>query len=136
MDIHNIDRKLGQSVLDPMVGIKIVSVVRGRKDGYHVAEINRQVNAHVHKGGDEFYHILSGLGIMRIGKVTFKDNKPAEVDWLPPSNVSQNDVFVVPEGYAHSLKNKEDKPLIIGFICPHSHLDEDRHIVENPPQED
>jgi mannose-6-phosphate isomerase-like protein (cupin superfamily) len=132
MDIHNIDKKLGQSVLDPMVGIKIVSIVKGRKDGYHVAEINKQVKAHVHKKGDEFYHILSGSGTMKIGKVIFKENKPVKIDWLPPINVSQNDVFVVPEGYAHSLKNKEGKPLIIGFICPHSHLDEDRYMVDDP----
>ena len=118
MEIGNIDKKLKEASEDPKVKIKHASVVEGLHIGYHVAEINQQVQAHAHKEGDELYHVLKGKGLMYIGKVKFEREKPVKVEWERPVKVEINDVFNIPGGYAHSLKNIGGKPLVIGFICP------------------
>ena len=122
MDIGNIYKKLNDARMDAAVGIKHVAVASGQELGYHVAEITRQVAPHVHLHGDEIYHVLSGRGVMYIGQTKFKDEAPVNVKWEKPYDVIPGDVFNIPEGYAHSLKNSGDQPLIVAFMCPHTHL--------------
>lgn len=131
MKIENINEKLKNAPEDPVVKIRRAVVIEGARNTYNVAEIGKQVQAHVHRKEDEFYHVLEGGGILYIGKVEFKENKPVRVHWEQPIKVKQNDVFVIPEEYAHSLKNTSGK-LVIAFICPLSHMTTDRIIVDNP----
>jgi len=132
MEVKNIYEALKTAPEDPKVNIKHALVVEGKNIGYHVAEVSQQVQAHVHRNGDEIYHVLKGEGLMHVGKVTFKGDKPVKVVWAPPVKVKPDDVFNITEGHAHSLKNTGKTPLIISFICPHTHLTTDRSIVDNP----
>lgn len=114
---------------DDTVGISHSIVSSGGKLGYHVASIEKNVSAHVHMEGDEIYHILEGEGEMMIGKAVVERGEVIDVDWEKSYPVKKNDVFNIPEGYAHTLKNTPNSDLIIGFICPHTHLTTDRFIV-------
>ncbi|MFH1786542.1 MAG: cupin domain-containing protein [archaeon] len=135
MEIRNIDEVLREALEDPAVAIKHGIVIKGQTMGYHVAEIGKQVQAHVHFNGDEFYHVLSGEGEMNIGEVK-KGMKVIRTNWEAPVKVKENDVFIVPERYAHSLVNKGKERLVIAFVCPASHLEDmgDRYILNNPPE--
>jgi mannose-6-phosphate isomerase-like protein (cupin superfamily) len=131
MNKGNIYKKISEAKLDEAVGIKHAAVVEGEDLGYHVAEISKQVGAHVHKFGDEIYHVLEGTGSMHAGRTDFDGDKPVKVNWEEPFDVGPGDVFNIPGGYAHSLKNTGDKPLLIAFICPHTHLTTDRYIINS-----
>jgi oxalate decarboxylase/phosphoglucose isomerase-like protein (cupin superfamily) len=135
MELGNIYKKLKEVKMDLAVGIKHTLVVEGDLIGYHVAEISggTRVKAHFHTKGDEIYHVLKGMGRMYVGR-TRKEGEMIITDW-EAKDVKKDDVFNIPEGYAHSLENvKEDESLIIGFICPHSHVKEDRTVINNPPE--
>ncbi len=132
METKNIEIELTNAPYDPAVRIKRIALVDGEKFGYHVAEIQTHVNAHVHQQGDETYHVLKGKGQIHIGQVTFADNKPLTVEWESPITVGPGDVFNIPQGYAHCLKNDGPDPLIIIFVCPPQHLTTDRLFVEMP----
>ncbi len=133
--VQNLVASLQKVTLDPVVGIKTVSVAMGNEVGYYAAEITAHVQAHVHRHGDELYHILEGNGFVYLGKVEFEDGFPVNVTWEVPLRVKTNDVFNIPEGHAHSLVNAGERPLIIGFICPQTHLTTDRYIIDTPPFE-
>ncbi len=133
MKIKNVHEALKEAKEDETVKIRLVPVAEGKDIGYHVAEIKEKVQAHVHTRGDELYHILKGEGTMHVGEVIFEGNEIVKVEWEKPMKVKEHDVFNIPEGYAHCLENTGSVPLVIGFICPHSHLtEEDRVVVENP----
>lgn len=132
LDVANIWEKLKDAKLDAEVGIQIVPIAPGRDTTYYVAEIPERVQAHVHRMGDEFYHVLKGEGIIHVGLVTFENNTPVSVDWQSPVKVDRDDVFNIPAGYAHSLRNTGGDVLIIGFVCSPNHLGKDRYIVDNP----
>lgn len=132
METKNIEIELTNAPYDPAVGIKRIPLVDGEHFGYHVAEVQTQVNAHVHRNGDETYHVLKGRGEIHVGPVTFKDNQPISVEWEKPTLVGPGDVFNIPQGYAHCLKNAGLDPLIIIFVCPPQHLSTDRYLVDMP----
>lgn len=132
MNLKNIETELAKAPLDPEVGIKRIALVDGEQFGYHVAEIQTHVNAHVHRQGDETYHILKGRGEIHVGPVTLADNHPLTVEWESPITVVTGDVFNIPQGYAHCLKNVGPDPLVIIFVCPPEHLTTDRYIVPMP----
>ncbi len=85
--------------------------------------------------GGEVYYILSGKGIMHTGLVNAgKSGANAEWGKKLKLRVKAGDSFLIPPGYAHSLENTADVPLLIAFRCPNSHLtDQDRIIVKNFP---
>ena len=132
MNLKNIETELEKAPLDPEVGIKRIALIDGEQFGYHVAEVQTQVNAHVHRNGDETYHVIKGRGEIHVGPVTFKDNQPISVEWHKPTLVGPGDVFNIPQGYAHCLKNAGLDPLVIIFVCPPEHLTTDRYLVEMP----
>lgn len=130
----NITVALQNAELDPVAGIRHAVLIAGKDASYHVAQIETSVNAHVHRTGSEFYQIISGVGVMHLGKVRFKNNKPFLVKWKPPFDVKAGDVFDVPAGYAHCLQNTscDDAPLTFTFYCSNSHLSHDRVLVTPP----
>jgi mannose-6-phosphate isomerase-like protein (cupin superfamily) len=132
MDLKNIELELTKEPLDSAVGIKRIALIDGEHFGYHVAEIQTQVNAHVHRQGDETYHVLKGKGEIHLGQATFHDNQRITVEWEKPVEVRPGDVFNISQDYAHCLKNTGTEPLIIIFVCPPQHLTTDRYPVEIP----
>jgi mannose-6-phosphate isomerase-like protein (cupin superfamily) len=134
LEVANIEEKLKSAKLDPAVGIRIVSIVTGKDIGFFVTEIDERVQAHFHKQGDEFYHILRGEGTIYIGEVIIQseENSSFIVKWKSPIRVQVDDVFNIPAGYAHSLVRTGEHPLVISFICPPTHLETDRFLVDNP----
>ena len=62
MKIGNLKDELDKATLDGDVGIKRAIVAEGPDLEFHVAEISREVAAHVHRRGDEIYHIIRGRG--------------------------------------------------------------------------
>ena len=128
MKITNLKIAIKKAKLDPKVSIKRVCLWQNEKISYHTAQILKQVNAHFHKNGDEIYQIIYGRGLIYIGSV----DKNKKVGWYKPKLVKENDVFNIPAGFAHCLKNLSKKPLIITFFCPPQHLKNDRFIVNNP----
>ncbi len=109
--------------------IKHAAVIEGAEIGYHVAEVKEKVAPHVHRYGDELYVVLKGTGKISIGKAFFERDKVKETKWEAPLEVRENDVFNIPAGYVHSLENTADTPLIISFICNHTHLTTDRIVL-------
>lgn len=132
MKIINFKKALQKAKLDPKVSIKRICLFENKKTSYHVAQISKQVNAHFHKKGDEIYQIIEGRGLIYLGKTKFKSNKIIKISWQKPIKVKTNDVFNIPAGFAHCLKNLNKKPLIITFFCPPQHLKNDRFLVNNP----
>ena len=130
MDIKNIYKQLEKAPLDSAVGIKHIALIDGKEWGYHVAEVKTKVTAHVHRSGDENYHVLKGNGEMNVGLVNFQDSKPVSVNWDPPTQVGPGDVFNIPEGYAHCLKNTGQEPILVIFVSAPEHFTTDRYLVD------
>ncbi|MFH2028204.1 MAG: cupin domain-containing protein [Nanoarchaeota archaeon] len=126
MKIKNLFKELEKAELDEKVGIRHAIVADGDELGMHIAEIHDHVNAHVHMKGDEIYLILKGKGEMHTAKFG------EVINWDEPKIVEKDDVFVIGEKQVHHLKNIGDTPLVISFICPHTHLTTDRKIIDNP----
>lgn len=108
---------------DPSVGIKIAQLAGDENFSTFISEIgiNKSVNPHYHKHGDEHYHIISGSG-----KIDLKNVVTGEES---SSAVSAQESFVVPENVLHKLTNTGNTPLILMFSCPLSHLNADRYFL-------
>ncbi len=119
---------LKKATPDKAVGIRHAEISGDSNYRLHVAAIPNQVTCHYHTKGDEDYSILAGKGVQFFGKVTDGVVKPE--DWKKVE-VKTGDSYVIPEGYAHQLKNSGSEDLIILFGCPDSHLndDEDRTVI-------
>jgi mannose-6-phosphate isomerase-like protein (cupin superfamily) len=98
---------------------------------YSAAAVSRQVGAHVHMLSPETYLVLHGHGLIHIGEVDLRGGNPVAA-WQKPMGVSQNDMFTIPAGYAHSLENLGTEPLVIVFFGSPRNLTTDRLIVRNP----
>lgn len=138
----DVDGKLDAVTTDTAVNIRIASL-NIEKDGlsFFAARIaaGTRVNAHVHRHGDEPYYIVEGEGEMSMGPVSFDGDSPVQTDWQPVARATSGSILTVPEGYAHSLENTGEQPLVILFGCLPTHLQAydqggDRYMVENPPE--
>lgn len=120
---------LEKAVNDPSVGIRHASVVGNEAYRIHVAGISDKVGAHYHSVGDEDYTVVLGEGALYWGPVV--DDESPKVPFVQA--VKEGDHFVIPEGYAHQLKNTGRGELVILFGCPDAHLDDlkDRHLLED-----
>ena len=96
-----------------------------------IAEIDphTKLRAHHHTSGDEAYVILDGDGIMHT-----QDSHPAQDRRskapVVSTAVAADDVFTVTPGVIHSLENSSDEPLRAMFVCPESHIGNDRFFTE------
>lgn len=136
IDVLNYKQRLREvKKSDPTVKIKIAELGEAKIDGrlvkYWAAEIGEQVKAHVHFNSDENYIVMEGKGLMFSGPAT-RFAEEVKVDWQLGQEVSEGDVFTIPAGYAHSLKNTEDRPLIIIFSGSSNDLTTDRTMVPMP----
>lgn len=120
---------LNNAEVDEVVGISHAEISGDSEYRTHVASIRERVGCHFHKIGDEDYKIISGKGKFHFGKVDSENN----VNWQNPIEVSENQSFTIPEGFAHQLENIGESDLIITFGCPDSHLSTDRTMVGDSP---
>lgn len=127
--IHNLYETLTSAECDPVVGIKLARLTGNALFSLIAAEIapNRKVGAHFHRSGIEIYQIVTGEGLMYLGK----PGRDGRADWIPPFKLRKGDCFTVEEGTVHQLYNTSDEKMIAIFGCPESHLSTDRVAVEN-----
>lgn len=122
---------LGTATVDSAVDITHATLDGNKESRNHVAIINKSVGCHSHSVGDETYQIVSGDGTLYWGEVQEGSDGVCTIIEEVPVDVKMGDSFIIPEGYAHQLVNTGEKPLIITFNCPDSHLkdDEDRKLL-------
>jgi quercetin dioxygenase-like cupin family protein len=129
--LKNLSDEIEQAQLDPKVNIKVASLAGDPSMSMYatVLKPGSKVTAHVHKYGVELYYILNGNGEIYSGSL--HENTDV-VSWGPATKVKAGDAFSINPGVVHQLKNtsiSEDLTLI--FVCPHSHLKEDRVISKD-----
>lgn len=120
IDIIKWEEVINNCVADNAVGIRIAKLAGDPSFSTFITsiDINKSVNPHYHKEGDEHYHIISGKG-----KVSLMNIATGEEE---NRIVSAQESFVVKENMLHKLTNVGDSPLILMFSCPQSHLESDR----------
>lgn len=125
MDIF---KTLKNAKMDKKVGIKIVKLTGDEKCGMYVAEIapGKSVRPHYHKKGVEIYQILKGQGVMNLG--TIKNKK---VTWQKSQKVKQDSCFSIYSRQVHQLTNNSKTKLDLLFVCPDSHMHDDRFFVKS-----
>jgi mannose-6-phosphate isomerase-like protein (cupin superfamily) len=117
---------------DATVGIRHAAISGSADYRTHVAAIPVQVGCHYHAEGDEKYAVVEGQGILYFGKIENGQVRPES--WRSIA-VSMGDSFIIPEGYAHQLRKTGEGDLTIVFGCPDSHLENDRFMLEDAPNE-
>ena len=125
--ITNFIEHLKTAQTDPAVGIRIVKVTGDNHTGLYVAELKPHcsVTAHYHKNGIEIYQIVSGEGIIHTALLSGNDT----VNWNRSVELKSGDCFTIKEGQIHQLENTGSEPMIACFVCPASHIGDDRFIV-------
>ncbi len=129
LSIKNFEDEIKKAPVDSKVNIKVAPLAGDETMTMYstVLKPEAKVTAHVHSQGIELYHILKGIGEMYTGSL-IDSNK---VKWNPPQLVKEGDVFSINPGIVHQLKNvSSQEDLILMFVCPHSHLKEDRMITD------
>ncbi len=123
VDITKWKDLIDKCAYDSSVGIKIAKLAGTEKFSTFITEIDvdKSVNPHYHKNGDEHYHIISGNG-----EIYLKDVITGEEKSYP---VSAQESFIVPENVLHKLTNTGNTTLILMFSCPLSHLESDRYFL-------
>lgn len=108
---------------DEQVGIKIAKLAGDADFSTFITIIDshKSVNPHYHAHGDEHYHIISGIGEIKLVD-TLNGTKTSHI-------VKSGESFVVPEKIEHQLVNVGHEQLVLMFSCPISHLDSDRYFV-------
>lgn len=129
LQVKNLQEELKKAILDPKVNIKIASLAGDETMAIYstILKPQSQPTAHVHSRGIELYQILEGSGEIYTGKLVGE-----KVVWNTPKKVAAGDVFAINPGVVHQLKNTSTSvDLLLMFVCPHSHLKEDRVITES-----
>ena len=136
-DISNVLQELETRDLDPNVGIAIKPVEVGTDIGLYVARIDpgKKVRPHYHPKVNEIYEIFRGEGVMHTASVVGEMDGKYYATWEGKEQVKEGKSFNIEEGVGHCLENTGNKPLILKFICPPSHLtDKNRYFIENMPE--
>jgi mannose-6-phosphate isomerase-like protein (cupin superfamily) len=125
--VRNYREQLRTAPMDPAVGIRIVQVTGDDHTGLYVAELgaHHSVTAHYHKSGSEIYQIICGEGRIHTGLSSGNDT----VTWNRSADLKSGDCFTVHECQVHRLENTGSEPMIACFVCPASHIGDDRFIV-------
>lgn len=128
MDIKNVKTELQNASLDTKAGIKLIKLTGDQHTSVYAAEIPAMttLNPHYHKQGIEVYQILEGEGIMKVGEM---ENKT--LIWNESFAAKQGDCFSIYEKNVHQIENASESPLIAIFVCPESHLGDDRFFVKS-----
>lgn len=126
--IKNIYENISLAKLDPVVGIRIVSLAGDDAFSFYAAEIgpDKKVGAHYHAEGIEIYQLVEGKGVFHIGKPVGE----GKTTWITSAKVKKGDCFTVQAGETHQLINDQKERLIVLFGCPKAHLSHDRTMVK------
>lgn len=126
MDIQNIFQRIHEAPLDPQTGIRITRIIGDEHFSLFAAEIAPQtkLRPHYHESGIEIYQILEGTGTMKTGR-----QENGTTVWSEEFPVTKGDCFTIAEGMVHQLANPGTQPLSAAFVCPPSHLGDDRFFV-------
>ncbi|HII98147.1 MAG TPA: HD domain-containing protein [Methanoregula sp.] len=126
MDIQNIFRRIHEAPLDPQTGIRITRIIGDEHFSLFAAEIAPQtkLRPHYHESGIEIYQILEGTGTMKTGR-----QENGTTVWSEEFPVTKGDCFTIDEGMVHQLANPGTQPLSAAFVCPPSHLGDDRFFI-------
>lgn len=123
------DKEILHSSKDSSVGINIATLLESNNMGTYISIIppGESVTPHYHKEGGEEYHVIDGEGMIRLlpvetGKKKFQ---------LVCKQVKSRNSFIIPPNVIHQLINNGDRPLTFIFMCPKSHLKDDRFIIKN-----
>lgn len=125
--IINWAQALLDAAFDTSVGIAHAPLAGDAACRLHVTRLlpDAKVKAHRHGQGEEFYIITSGRGSLYTGRMADTD-----ILWNDITTVRSGDTFVISAGTVHQLHNTdENEPLVLIFVCPDSHLAEDREVV-------
>jgi len=123
MDIQNMFQRVQEAPVDPQTGIRITRITGNDHFSLFAAEIAPQtkLRPHFHEKGIEIYQILEGAGTMKTGR---QENGTTE--WSEEFPVSRGDCFTIDESMVHQLANPGTQPLLAVFVCPPSHVGDDR----------
>ena len=109
---------------DKSVGIKMAKLAESDTFSTFVTEIdvNKSVKPHYHKHGNEHYHIISGIGEIKL--------KNLQTNQECSYTVSAGQSFIVEENVVHQLLNAStSETLVLMFSCPKNHLESDRYFL-------
>ncbi len=109
---------------DEKVGVRIAKLFSDNIFGTFITIIDpgKYVNQHYHKNGEEYYHIISGRGKIKLKYLANNIEETADVCF--------NQSFLVPENTLHQLINIDKNiPLLLMFSCPLDHLQTDRYFL-------
>lgn len=123
MKIESWEALIDSCNFDEKVGIKIAKLNGDDQFSTFISVIEpkKAVSPHYHKYGDEYYHIISGSGEIKLKDMSTNEEKSYEV--------KQYESFTVKENTMHQLINTGSEPLILMFSCPKSHLNDDRYFT-------
>lgn len=131
MVIKSLAEEITKAQFDAKANIKIASMAGDESMTMYATVLKpaTKINAHVHQQGMELYHILKGSGEIYTGKL---NQNSEEVQWEPPKKVSEGAMFAIHPGTVHQLRNtSQTEDLVLVFVCPQSHLKEDRIITQD-----
>ncbi len=125
--VNNIFFLLQHLETDNVVGINVGHLAGDDSLSFFGAGIDpgKSVTAHYHEKGIEIYFIVSGSGLMGIGRV----NDDKQVAWTGRFAVSAGDCFAIRPGEVHQLTNGRRERLVVIFGCAGAHLSTDRKLV-------
>lgn len=131
------DRRLlletpGEVRQDEKMGMRVAPVAVGRRWSYHLVVVERGTMPQVHRSGEATYYVIQGRGRAYTGKAE-RRNGAYHASWSMTVELAAGLTFVVPPGYAHTLKNSSREPLMVVLRCPDGHFESDRFVVENLP---
>jgi len=131
IEIKNLSYELVKAQLDPKVNIKVAPLAGDKTMSMYatVLKPGSKVTSHMHNQDVELYYILNGSGEIYTGHL---QENTANVLWDPVKQVKQGDAFAINPGKVHQLKNtSQSEDLTLLFVCPHSHLKDDRVITND-----
>ncbi|MDR2231405.1 MAG: cupin domain-containing protein [Flavobacteriaceae bacterium] len=127
MRVNNINVSLNNIQNDQNVGVKLVHLTGNKDTSVFAIELaaNQFIPAHYHKVGIETYFILSGEGIIHLGRL-----RNGNLFWEHKIKVTDGDCFSIEPNQVHKFENNSDQILRIIGTAPLTHTtEEDRFFV-------
>lgn len=148
LDLSYLEEKLLEATYEPELGIRLVHLtpteIAGKKLELIAVKVDpgKQLIPHLHEIDGEICIPLTE-GIARLGEAQkdtsgeyVMETDKIVVDWEKPQTLTPGKSFDILAGKAHYFYATPDKPCLLLFILPETHLGEDRKFVIYPPKED
>lgn len=125
LPIVSLSEALEKAVVDEHVGISLAMLAEADGFALYATAIppGRQLKAHYHCEGAEFYQVVSGKGRVFL--------QPQPAGDISQHLLKAGDVFAIPPLVAHQLQNTAEVPLVMIFACSVQHLGEDRELLHS-----